>query len=174
MCGWAAIFLFCMWLIIGRCAEQNTLRTYERTMMDEYISDTLANFSFWTNPVGFVWSHCQRLLDYVCPIFLQKLFWKRRTRYDDINQYIIGRRGNDGREYRSVMNAVACQERGDRTMNSKPSLSSTSKALVCVIVLGFSFTTCTPSYSLNLCIVFFSSIALVRSHVMGSFFYACC
>jgi len=161
--------------MLGRWVERTSIKTYERSMLNECISQSLEKHPFRQHPVKSCFLSFIRMLDYICPIFLQKFlflpsFLNSRTRYD-LNHYIVNRMSDDGRESRMLFFAFRnC--RGDRTLYSQTPMTARRKAVICFVALMFSFITCSPSYSLNLCIVFFCSVALVSLHFsdFASFF----
>ena len=174
-CWWAAILLTLAWLMLGRWVERTSIKTYERSMLSECISQSLEKHPFRQHPVKSCFLNFIRMLDYICPIFLQKFlllpsFLNSRTR-DDLNHYIVNRMSDDDRESRMFFFAFRnC--RGDRTLFPQTPMTARKKAFICFVALMFSFISCSPSFSLNLCIVFFCSVALVSRYFsnVASFF----
>ncbi len=164
-CGWVAIVVFIMWLGLGRYAERSINRSYERSMMDQSGINSNERFSSKSS-VETICSWCERLWDYVCPLFLQRKIytpkWNKRTHREIVNHIKVAR-SNDGREHSSLFYANEGQMKGDRILTSSKPLSFNKKALICCLVGIGSFTAVSPHYILNFCTVFFGSIGMVSN-----------
>ena len=163
--------VFLLWLGLGRYAERSINRTYERSMMDYSGIDSKnisPSHSFTQNFL----LRCQRIWDYTCPLFLQRMIyippWNKRSHIEIVNQ-IKATRSNDGREHRSLFYANNGRKKGDRVLPFSKPPSFTMKVIICGLVGIGSFISVSPHYILNLCTVFFGSMGMVRLEPFFSF-----
>ena len=144
---------------MGRHVEKHVNRTYERAMIDQ-------SGVFKKQPTS-VFMLCIRLWDSMCPFFLQILTfapsWNTRSERV-IYKKMLQIRASDHREYNACISAEEALQRGDRVLNTDSQLKLTTNIYVFMLVGGVSFSACSPHYILNLCTVFYGSIAMVSIH----------
>lgn len=185
-CGYAALVIMILYLVLGRYTERHVGRSYERAMMEgisslpspsrhcqSSSSSTISpDRPRGEGPLTKSWSKfklwIQRKWDVVCPLFLQrKVFtpqWNRASR-SELTDHILRVRSEDFREHKSSVHADSTLGKlthgcFNETGNVIHSTISFSKKLLIGLVVGIgSFVTCSPHFVLNLLTVFFCSIA---------------
>ena len=169
-CGYAAVVVFLLYLILGRFSERHVCRTFERAIMDLVPERTTGNERTrrHSRRISALVLHLQRQWDSIVPLFLQRATfmprWNRRSREDILN-IIIQIRIKDSKEHgKSLPANRACRDNAidAETLQIHRPLQHTlrTKVIVGLLVSIGSFISCSPYFSLNLLTVFYSSIAL--------------
>ena len=170
-CGWAAVIVILLYLVLGRFSERNVCRSFNRAMLevvpDPRYDERRSPFQKYCSVMLL---RCQRIYDSITPHFIQtKTFsprWNRRNRHD-VEKFIIQSKSCDYREHRSFFHAASGTGCGTIDIKSlqldgslQPNISFVAKVLIGFLVSVGSFSACSPHFSLNLITSFYSSIAL--------------
>ena len=160
-CGTVAFLVFFTWSLMGRYVEKNINRTYERAMIDQ-------SALYEKQPASML-MRCLSLWDSICPFFLQKFSfapsWNKRSERI-IYKNMLRIRASDRREYSSSVSAEDVLQRGDRVLKTDSQLKLTTNIYAFMLVVGVSFSACSPHYILNLCTVFYGSVAMVSTYAI--------
>eukprot|EP00550_Attheya_septentrionalis_P003026 CAMPEP_0198281926 /NCGR_PEP_ID=MMETSP1449-20131203/1804_1 /TAXON_ID=420275 /ORGANISM="Attheya septentrionalis, Strain CCMP2084" /LENGTH=1574 /DNA_ID=CAMNT_0043977945 /DNA_START=222 /DNA_END=4946 /DNA_ORIENTATION=+ len=171
-CGYAALVVMGLWLIMGRYCERHSGRSYERIMTENIPMNGGARQKKWLVEKVFLALilFAQRIWDCTCPLFLQRRVftpsWNQRS-VRELYDHIIHSRSNDLREHRTMFHA----DNGIGKVRNGKGIKETSsswKLLIGTVIGIGSFCASSPHFFLNLLTVFYCSIAFGMSMSLQS------